>query len=76
MIRLCKLFQWDAVDAIKEGPMAHEYRDNITRSLITENYNKRYKPPMTPWSHPEMYDPLNPPSGWSYDPYYEVWIKN
>ncbi len=75
MIRLLKLFNWSTFDPIPEGPMAHEITDESIKTLIVENYNKRYRPEITPYTHPENFDPLNPPSGWAYDPYYECWIE-
>lgn len=62
-------------DKLIEGKYAHEYKDTITRDEITVTYNKRYKPKPDPLSHPERFDPLNPPAGWAYDPYYEIWIR-
>ena len=76
MIKFLKLFDWNVFETIPEGVMAHEITTESIRAEILENYNKRYKPEMTPWSNPEKYDPFNPPKGWAYDPYYEIWIKN
>lgn len=56
--------------------MAHDYTDVSIKREITEAYNKRHRPVMSPATHPENYDPLFPPEGWSYDPYYEIWIQN
>lgn len=57
-----------------EGWYAHEYQNEAIRQEIKETYYKKYNPEPTPLTHPERYDPLNPPSGWAYDPYYELWI--
>ena len=54
---------------------SHQYKDENLRLEIFENYNKKYKPVPTPYSHPEQFDPLNPPEGWAYDPFYEIWIQ-
>jgi hypothetical protein len=68
------LFTGDAVpDNIIEGKYAHEYTDPDTRNEIANSYTKRYTP--SPLSHPDQFDPLNPPPGWVYDPFYETWIK-
>lgn len=75
MFKLPTLFDWSEIDPMPEGPMAHEISDKNLRQLITENYNKMYKPAKTPYTHPQNYDPLNPPKGWAFDPYYEIWIQ-
>ena len=75
MIKLPKLFNWSEFEIIPEGIMAHEIKDESIRAKIVHSYNQRYKPKITPYTHPENYDPLKPPSGWAYDPYYECWIE-
>ncbi len=70
-----KLFNWNRYETITEGPMAHDYTNASVRKEIYEAYNKRYKISVTPLTHPEHYDPLDPPLGWAYDPYYEIWIQ-
>ncbi len=76
MITLLKKMFVDNVsfDLYHEGMYAHEYRDTLTREKIASEYKQRYMPDPTPFSHPERYDPLNPPKGWAYDPFYECWI--
>lgn len=69
------LFDGITFDKYVEGMYAHEYRDETTRKEIAETYIKRYKPEPNPFSHPERFDPLNPPKGWAYDPFYECWTK-
>jgi hypothetical protein len=69
------LFGGISFDYYVEGKYAHEYSEDAIRKEIKENYNKKYNPTPDPFSHPENYDPLNPPTGWAYDPYYEFWIK-
>lgn len=75
MIKLPKLFKWNEIDPIDEGIMAHQIKDDNLKKIILEKYNERYRPEPTPFTHPENYDPFNPPDGWAYDPYYECWIK-
>lgn len=58
-----------------EGVYAHQYYDAEVRDKIVEAYNKRYNPEPTPLTHPERFNPLNPPQGWVYDPFYEIWIE-
>jgi hypothetical protein len=58
-----------------EHTWADEYVDEVLRSYIREEYNKRHSPAPTPASHPQNYDPLDPPNEWRYDPYYEIWIN-
>jgi len=58
-----------------ETTWADEYADELLRSYIRAEYKKRYMPETTPLTHPQIYDPCDPPQGWRYDPYYEIWIK-
>lgn len=58
---------------IFEGLMAHEIKNEETRKKILKEYREKYKE--TPFKNPEKYNPLSPPEGWAYDPYYECWIK-
>ena len=76
MINFLKsFFDNDTFDRYIEGVYAHQYKDEKTRQEIFQRYNIKYKPEPSPFTHPENYDPLNPPIGWAYDPYYEIWIK-
>ena len=58
-----------------EGKYADSYTDPKTMELIAIRYKERWIPDPNPLSHPESYDPLDPPKGWRYDPFYETWIK-
>ena len=60
---------------IKEGLWADQYADELLRDYIRQSYNARYRAAPTPYTHPELFDPLNPPAGYRYDPYYECWVK-
>ncbi len=64
------------VDQLQEGRYADSYTDPEIRSQIARDYRSRYSKPITPWTDPLQFDPLDPPAGWRYDPYYEIWIKN
>lgn len=74
-----KLFSslWRAFDSdtISEGLMAHEYQDSQRRTAILERYLALHQPQITPLTAPREFDPLNPPQGWAWDPYYECWLK-
>lgn len=73
-----KLFNWlrsIKYDPLTEGMLAHEVSNQALRDDITLCYNQRHRPTSNPSTNPENYDPLNPPDGWAYDPYYELWIK-
>ena len=64
-------------DPITEGRLAHEYKDDLVRVEILNRYQKRYtEPKVTPLTHPWRFDPLDPPQGWAWDPYYELWLSN
>lgn len=73
---LKKLFSNDIkFDYLVEGQMAHEYSSEIARKEISERYTKLHTQEVTPFTDPLKFDPLNPPDGWVYDPYYEFWLK-
>jgi hypothetical protein len=63
-------------DVLYEGLTAEQYLDPAIRARIAEDYAQRYRPKTTPRTHPELFDPLDPPEGWRYDPYYEIWITH
>ncbi len=60
-------------DPIYEGPMAHEYTDPRALSYIEQRYREIHAP--NPATNPGLYNPLTPPEGWAWDPYYECWIR-
>jgi hypothetical protein len=60
---------------LQESTWADEYTDDLTKEYIRSAYRQRYMPDVSPQTHPENYDPCNPPEDWRYDPFYEVWIK-
>jgi hypothetical protein len=62
-------------DQLIEGKHANEYTADSVKLYIAQEYIKRHTPAHNPWTHPQNYDPLVPPDGWRYDPYYEIWIK-
>jgi hypothetical protein len=43
---------------------------------IVKEYNAMYRPEPTPYSHPELFDPLNPPEGYAYDSWHAIWWKH
>jgi len=60
-------------DLLIEGLYADDYDNSRIKDIILNSYQERYK--QTPSTHPEKFNPLDPPIGWKYDPYYECWIK-
>ncbi len=56
--------------------MADHYTDPLIRARIRADYQSRWAARVTPFTNPELFDPCAPPEGYSYDPYYEIWIKN
>jgi hypothetical protein len=54
---------------------ADQYTDPQLRSQITERYLEIHTPRVTPLTQPLQFDPLNPPQGWRWDPYYELWVE-
>ena len=63
-------------DPLIEGLYADDYTNQEVKTLIKERYLRAHPVPVdTPETHPWKYDPLNPPKGWRYDPYYELWLK-
>ena len=78
MLQLLKQWFNPAPDAICEGPMADQYPPQ-TQDMIRQAYRLRWHPEYqlpTPYSHPWLFDPCEPPQGWQYDPYYECWINH
>jgi hypothetical protein len=66
----------ESVDPLIEGLYSDQYSDQQVRDYILSEYQKRFPPPEeTPWTHPWKFNPLNPPNGWRFDPYYELWVK-
>lgn len=65
----------DNYDRLIEGMYAHNYTDESVRQQISQEYKQRFNPEVTPLTNPEKYDPLYPPEGWMYDPYYELWLN-
>jgi len=63
----------DWSDPLVEGWYADQYTAIELRLRISQNYQSRHCQGPTPFTHPEQFDPLNPPRG--YHPYYELWIK-
>lgn len=64
-------------DRLIEGMTAEQYTSEKIKAYIREQYAHRHaKPEQTPLTHPWLFDPLNPPRGYRYDPYYEVWIND
>ena len=61
-------------DRVTEGVYADEYTDTQVREKIQQNYQQRWQTKITPATAPLKFDPLDPPRGWRYDPYYEIWI--
>ncbi len=77
MIKLLKrwLLEANGFDHLVENQFADEYQDPGTRQRIRDDYLKRHSQEVTPLTDPLKFDPLAPPQGWRYDPYYEIWIK-
>ena len=62
-------------DYLIEGVYAHQYDNEEIKNQIRNQYIKTHTPKVTPITDPLKFDPLNPPNGWVYDPYYEFWIE-
>jgi len=73
--RLKQWFTQSQQDPLLEGRYADQYTAIELRLRISQNYQSRHCQGPTPFTHPEQFDPLNPPRGYRYDPYYELWIK-
>lgn len=61
-------------DHLVEGCWADQYTDLTVRETIAQQYKNRWNAAPTPVTHPHLFDPLEPPLGWRYDPYYETWV--
>ena len=77
MFSLKKFRQWldSDTDLQSETQWADEYTDPAVREEIVRSYRARYEPITTPYTDPMLYDPLNPPEGWRYDPHNEFWVR-
>jgi hypothetical protein len=62
-------------DHLVEGVYADEYTSDDIKQKILNSYRDRHLLKETPASHPEKFNPIIPPMGWKYDPYYECWIE-
>ena len=62
-------------DPLIEGWYADQYQDRGIRDRIQTEYQQLWCSEPTPATKPELFDPLAPPSGWRYDPYYEIWTQ-
>lgn len=65
-------------DKLIYGAYADEYGDKDIQDNIRQTYLDRWHPDRqlrTPSTHPELFDPIDPPVGWRYDPIYECWIR-
>ena len=59
-----------------ENTWADEHVEEEIRQKILTDYHRRWKKSEpNPETHPWLFDPLTPPSGWRYDSYYEMWIQ-
>jgi hypothetical protein len=65
-------------DPLQEGMFADQYSETA-QDQIRADYLRRWHPESqapTPLTHPWLFDPCEPPQGWRYDPYYEIWITH
>jgi len=60
-----------------ESHSADHFRNTALGNDILAKYRARYPRPLPrPDREPWLFDPLDPPQGWKYDPYYEIWIQH
>ena len=53
---------------------ADQVQDTDQRRAIQDRYRRLYQKSPTPLTHPEMFDPLDPPPGYRYDHLYDWWL--
>lgn len=53
----------------------HSEGPALTAAEIRAQYKEYYKPDPTPFTHPELFDPFNPPEGYLYDAWHAIWHK-
>lgn len=63
-------------DYLVEGLTADQYSNELIKNKILNSYQEKFTKNETPLTHPEKYNPLIPPAGWKYDPYYECWLES
>ena len=74
---LKQVFSPGSVDSLVEGAWADQYCE-VQQDQIRQQYLARWRSrpvEVTPQSHPWLFDPCEPPAGWRYDPFYELWVK-
>ena len=69
------LSEANGFDHLHENMFADEYKNPETQRRIWEDYLRKHTVKVTPLTDPLNFDPLAPPPGWRYDPYYELWIE-
>ena len=62
-------------DKLIEGVYADQYTNSDIQNYILSKYKKQHAFVKSPLTHPSEFDPINPPAGWRYDPYDEVWVQ-
>jgi len=60
---------------LSENWSAEQYQDPERRQYILQRYQEIHRRLPTPLTEPLLFDPLNPPQGWRWDPYYELWYQ-
>ena len=60
---------------LSENLTAEQYQDPQVREYISQRYQEIHQRKVTPLTAPQQFDPLNPPEGWRWDPYYELWFQ-
>jgi hypothetical protein len=60
---------------LTEGIYADQYTNSQLQQQIRDRYISVHTPKKNPLTNPLDYDPLAPPEGWRYDPFYEIWLN-
>ena len=75
MINFIKNLFSGETSPIVEGKFADDYKCPELKRIIQEKYNTLFSEEITPATHPTRFNPFEPPKGWRFDPYYEIWCK-
>ena len=60
---------------LSENLTAEQYQAAEIQQYISQRYQDIHSVKVTPLTHPLQFDPLQPPEGWRWDPYYELWYQ-
>jgi hypothetical protein len=61
---------------MNKDPIQFNEGHRLSNQQIMDEYNQMYRPQITPFTNPELFDPLNPPPGYGYDAWHAIWYRH